>query len=63
MSIECRRMSIRTRLLMLIFVVMTLEETKRRLDELAREYVATHNPDIVEELYRLACELEKMDEE
>jgi hypothetical protein len=40
---------------------MTREETKRRLDELAREYVATHDPGIVEELYRLARELEKMD--
>jgi hypothetical protein len=42
---------------------MTREETKRRLDELAREYVATHNPEIVEELYQLARELEKMDKE
>jgi hypothetical protein len=42
---------------------MTREETKRRLDKLAREYVATHNPEIVEELYRLARELEKMDKE
>jgi hypothetical protein len=42
---------------------MTREETKRRLDELAREYVATHDPGIVEELYRLARELEKMDKE
>jgi FKBP-type peptidyl-prolyl cis-trans isomerase (trigger factor) len=42
---------------------MTREEIKRRLDELAREYVATHNPEIVEELYRLARELEKMDKE
>ncbi len=49
---------------MLIFVVyMTREELKRRLDELAREYVATHNPEIVEELYRLARELEKIDKE
>ena len=42
---------------------MTHQETKRRLDELAREYVATHNSEIVEELYRLARELEKMDSE
>ena len=42
---------------------MTREETKRRLDELAREYVATHDPKIVEELYRLARQLEKMDKE
>jgi hypothetical protein len=40
---------------------MTREEIiKRRLDELAREYVATHDPTIVEELYRLARELERI---
>jgi hypothetical protein len=39
---------------------MTREEINRRLDELAREYCATHNPNIVEELYRLARELEKI---
>jgi hypothetical protein len=42
---------------------MTREEIRRRLDEVAREYVATHNPEIVEELYRLARELEKMEKE
>jgi hypothetical protein len=42
---------------------MTREQIKRRLDELVREYVETHNPNIVEELYRLARELEKMEEE
>jgi hypothetical protein len=42
---------------------MTREEIKRRLDELAREYVATHNAEIVEELYRLARELEKMEKQ
>ena len=40
---------------------LTREEIHRRLDELAREYVATHNPKIVEELYRLARELEKLE--
>jgi predicted transcriptional regulator len=40
---------------------MNRDEIKRRLDALAREYCATHNPNIVEELYRLARELEKMD--
>jgi hypothetical protein len=39
---------------------MTRQEIKRRLDEVAREYVATHDLEIVEELYRLARELEKM---
>jgi hypothetical protein len=41
---------------------MTHEEIKRRLDELAREYIETHNPEIALELYRLARELEKMEE-
>ena len=38
---------------------MTREEIHRRLDELAREYVETHNHEIVEELYRLARELRR----
>jgi hypothetical protein len=42
---------------------MTREEIRRRLDDLAREYVATHNPAIVKELYELAVELEKMEKE
>ena len=42
---------------------MTHEEIKRRVDELAREYIETHNPEIALELYRLARELEKMEEE
>jgi FKBP-type peptidyl-prolyl cis-trans isomerase (trigger factor) len=39
---------------------MTGEEIKRRLDELARKYVDTHDKEIVPELYRLARALEKM---
>ena len=39
---------------------MTRQEIKRRLDEVARKYVATHDLEIVEKLYRLARELEKM---
>jgi hypothetical protein len=43
---------------------MTQEELiKRRLDQLAREYIKTHNPQIAEEIYRLGRELEKMEEE
>jgi hypothetical protein len=42
---------------------MTREEIKRRLAELAREYVETPNPEIVPELYKLARELEKMENE
>jgi hypothetical protein len=41
---------------------MTREEIEKRMDELAREYVETHNPEIAVELYRLARELEKMEE-
>ena len=40
---------------------MTREEIKKRLDELARKYVETHDKEIVPELYRLARELEKME--
>ena len=40
---------------------MTREEMERRMDELARKYVETHDKQIIEELYRLARELEKMD--
>jgi hypothetical protein len=39
------------------------EEIRKRLDELGREYCETHNPEIVEELYRLARQLEKMENE
>ena len=42
---------------------MTREEIKRRLDELARKYVETHDKEIVPELYRLARALEKVDTE
>jgi hypothetical protein len=33
---------------------------KKRMDELAREYLKTREPEIREELYRLGSELEKM---
>jgi hypothetical protein len=33
----------------------------RATDELARKYVETHDNEIIEELYKLACELEKME--
>ena len=42
---------------------MTREEILERMDELASEYVETHNPEIPQELYRLSRELEKMMEE
>ena len=39
---------------------MTREEIERRMDELARKYVETHDKQIIEELYQLARQLEKM---
>jgi hypothetical protein len=39
---------------------MTREEIEKRMDELAREYVETRDPKIIEELYELALELGKM---
>ena len=35
-------------------------EIKKRMVELARKYVETHDPQIPEEIYRLGRELEKM---
>ena len=43
---------------------MTREEIERQMDKLARKYVETHDPEIIEALYqlaRLARELEKIE--
>ena len=40
---------------------MTREEMEKRLHELARKYVETHDQKIIEELYELSRELEKME--
>ena len=40
---------------------MTREETEQKMDELARKYVATQDPEIREEIYRLGREPEKME--
>jgi hypothetical protein len=40
---------------------MTREEIERRMDELARRYLETHDKKIVQELYELARELEKLE--
>ena len=43
---------------------MTREEIEKQMDNLARKYVETHDPEIIEALYqlaRLARELEKME--
>jgi hypothetical protein len=36
---------------------------KKRMDELAREYLKTRDPEIREEIYKLAKQLEEMDKE
>ena len=40
---------------------MTCEEIKKRLGQLAREYVERPNPEIAEELYKLAKQLEEIE--
>jgi hypothetical protein len=40
---------------------MTREEIEKRMDELARKYVETHDRKIIEELYELARGLEKVE--
>ena len=42
---------------------MTPAEIKQRMDELAREYLETHDPEIPYELYKLARELEKLEKD
>jgi FKBP-type peptidyl-prolyl cis-trans isomerase (trigger factor) len=41
-------------------VPITREEIERRMNELARKYVDTHDPELIKELYELAIELERM---
>ena len=40
---------------------MTREEIEQKMVELARKYVMTHDKQIIEELYRLCRELEKIE--
>jgi hypothetical protein len=40
---------------------MTREEFEQRMDELAREFVETHDPEIPEEIYKLARQLIELD--
>ena len=39
----------------------THEEINQRIDELAREYRATHDPEKIEEIYRSARQLKQLD--
>jgi hypothetical protein len=40
---------------------VTREEIEQRMDELARKYVETRDPEIRKEIYRLDGELQKME--
>ena len=40
---------------------MTREEIEKRMDELARKYVVTHDKEIIEELCRLGREIENLE--
>ena len=40
---------------------MTREEIEKRMDELARKYVETHDQKIIDVLYKLVRELEKVE--
>jgi hypothetical protein len=42
---------------------MTREEIEKRMDEIARKYVETHDPEIIEELYKLRLELNRLEKE
>ena len=42
---------------------MTREEIAKRMDELARKFVETHDPEIIEELYKLRLELERLNKQ
>jgi hypothetical protein len=42
---------------------MTREELEERIDELARKYVKTRDPKIIEELYILRLELKRLEKE
>jgi len=42
-------------------MIMTREEIEKRIDELARKYVETHDRKIIEELYELALEQRKLE--
>jgi FKBP-type peptidyl-prolyl cis-trans isomerase (trigger factor) len=42
---------------------VTRQEIEQKMDELAREYHDTHDPEIREEIYRLGREFKKMEKE
>jgi FKBP-type peptidyl-prolyl cis-trans isomerase (trigger factor) len=42
---------------------LSREEIKKRMDELTRKYVETHEKEIIKELYQLVLQLEKLNEQ
>jgi len=42
---------------------MTREQMDKRLLELARRYVETHDPEVMKEIYELADKLQRMERE
>jgi FKBP-type peptidyl-prolyl cis-trans isomerase (trigger factor) len=40
---------------------VTRQEIEQKMDELAREFAATHDPEVIEEIYRLARQLKELD--
>jgi hypothetical protein len=45
-----------------MLAAMTREEIEKTMDELARKYVETRNPEIIDELYKLRVELMKLEQ-
>jgi hypothetical protein len=46
-----------------MLAAMTRKEIEEKMDELARKYVETRNPEIIYELYKLRVELRKLEKE
>jgi hypothetical protein len=46
---------------MIYAVTVTRQEIEQKMDELAREYHDTHDPEIPEEIFELARRLREMD--
>jgi hypothetical protein len=42
---------------------MTREEVEQEMNELAGNYVETHNHEVIKQLYTLSLELEKLDKQ
>ena len=41
----------------------TREEIEKRIDELVRKYIETHDREIIEELYKLSRKLEELEKQ